>query len=53
MEMRDQFHVPASLLPVPIGQEAGWAPQPVWMECRRERIPFPAPVGIEPRSCGP
>jgi hypothetical protein len=36
--------------PVPIGQEAGWAPEPVWTEAR-EKILSPLP-GIESRSPG-
>jgi hypothetical protein len=36
--------------PVPIVQEAGWAPEPVWTQ-RVEKNPFPLP-GIEPRSPG-
>jgi hypothetical protein len=35
---------------VPIEQEAGWAPEPVWTQ-RLEGNPFPLP-GIEPRSPG-
>jgi hypothetical protein len=34
--------------PVPIVQEAGWAPEPVWTE-RLQAVPLP---GIEPRSPG-
>jgi len=30
MEVSGQLHVPAALLPVPTGEEAGWAPEPVW-----------------------
>jgi hypothetical protein len=51
-----QRHAPAALLPpgkgppVPIGQEAGWAPEPVWTQ-RLEKNPLPPP-GIEPRSPG-
>jgi len=34
---------------VPIGQEAGWAPDPVWTRWRGENItPLPL-TGIEPR----
>jgi hypothetical protein len=36
--------------PVPIGQEAGWAPEPVWTQ-RLEAKSF-VPSGIEPRSPG-
>jgi hypothetical protein len=41
MEVNGQLHTPADLLPgkehpVPIGYEAGWASEPVWMQCRRE-----------------
>jgi len=31
--------------PVSIGQEAGWAPEPVWMRWRRYK--FPARAGIQ------
>jgi hypothetical protein len=34
--------------PVPVVQEAGWAPEPVWTK-RIEENPLPLP-GIEPRS---
>jgi hypothetical protein len=49
MEVSSQLHTPAASPPekeplVPIGQEAGWVPEPVWMRWRREK--FPAPVGI-------
>jgi hypothetical protein len=51
MEMSGQRQAPAALLPpVPIGQEAGWAPEPVWTQ-RLEEISFALP-GIEPRSPG-
>jgi hypothetical protein len=33
--------------PVPIVQEAGWAPEPVWAQRLEEKSPLP---GIEPRS---
>jgi hypothetical protein len=36
--------------PVPIVQEAGWAPEPVWTK-RLEENPLPLP-GIETRSPG-
>jgi hypothetical protein len=51
-----QHHAPAALLPpgkgppVPIGQEAGWAPEPVWTLRLEEK--YFAPAGIEPRSPG-
>jgi hypothetical protein len=45
MRVSGQRHAPATLyLPVPIVQEAGWAPEPVWTQ-----RPLP---GIEPRSSG-
>jgi hypothetical protein len=31
-----QLHAPAALPPVPIGSEAGWAPEPVCTMWRRE-----------------
>jgi hypothetical protein len=40
-------HAPAALLPpgkgppVPIGQEAGWAPEPVWTQRLQEKILCP------------
>jgi hypothetical protein len=34
---------PGKELPVPIGQEAGWAPEPVWTQRLEET--FSAPVG--------
>jgi hypothetical protein len=51
-----QRHAPAALYfqgkgpPVPIGQEAGWAPDPVWTQ-RIEENPLSLP-GIETRSPG-
>lgn len=55
MEVPGQHHALAGLLlvkepPVPIGQEAGWVPQPVWAFWRGEE--FLATAGIEPRSGG-
>jgi hypothetical protein len=29
--------------PVPIGQEAGWAPEPVWTQMLQEKSSLPAP----------
>jgi hypothetical protein len=51
MEVSGQLHAPAALPPgkeplVPIGQEAGWAPEPVWMRWWRE-ISQPLP-GLKP-----
>jgi hypothetical protein len=44
MEMSGQRHATAALLPpVPIVQEAGWAPEPVWTQ-RLEGKSF-APAG--------
>jgi hypothetical protein len=48
MEVIGQLHAPAVLPPakeplVPIGQEAGWAPEPSWT--RRCRGKFPDLVG--------
>jgi hypothetical protein len=37
--------------PLPILQEAGWAPEPVWTQ-RLEENPLPL-SGIEPRSSSP
>jgi hypothetical protein len=53
MEVSFQFHVPAALFPekeppVPIGQEAELAPEPVWTRWRSEK--FPASVGMESRN---
>jgi hypothetical protein len=41
---------PVSWPPIPIVQEAGWAPEPVWTETL-EKNPF-ASAGIQPRSPG-
>jgi hypothetical protein len=45
MEVSGQLHAPAALLPgeefqVPIGQKAGWAPEPVWTRWWREKFPI-------------
>jgi hypothetical protein len=42
MELSGQLHASAALLqakefPLPIGQEAGWAPEPVWTMWRKEK----------------
>jgi hypothetical protein len=46
MEVSGKHHAPAALPvrkepPVPIGYEAGWVPEPVWMLCRRRKS-YPA-----------
>jgi hypothetical protein len=38
MEVSGQIHAPATFPPVPIGGEAGWAPEPVWTLWRRENF---------------
>jgi hypothetical protein len=48
MEVSGQLQAPAALPPgkeppVPFGEEAGWAPEPVWTQWWREK--FPAPAG--------
>jgi hypothetical protein len=52
MEMSGQLHAPAALLPgkeplVPIGYEAGWAPEPFWTRGGEEKNSQPPP-GIVP-----
>jgi hypothetical protein len=48
MGVSGQRHAPAALLPpgkgppVPIGQEAGWAPEPVWTQRLEEKSFAPA-----------
>jgi hypothetical protein len=48
MGVSGQHHAPAALLPpgkgppVPIGQEAGWAPEPVWTQRLEEKYFAPA-----------
>jgi len=44
MDVSGQFHDPAALPSkkqslVPLGYEAGWAPEPVWTRWRREKLP--------------
>jgi hypothetical protein len=51
MEVSGQLHAPAALSPgkeplVPIVQEAGWAPEPFWMQWWGEK--FPTPAGTRP-----
>jgi hypothetical protein len=55
MGVSGQRHAPAALYPrgkdlVPIGQEAGWAPEPVWTEVRGKILLLLS--GIEPESSG-
>jgi hypothetical protein len=55
MEVSGQLHAPAALPsgkepPVPIGYEAGWAPQPVWKAVEKTLLPLP---GIELRPSSP
>jgi hypothetical protein len=42
---------PGKRPPVPIGQEARWAPEPVWTQMLEEKSSLPPP-GIEPRLPG-
>jgi hypothetical protein len=43
MGVSGQHHAPAALLPpVPIVQEAGWAPEPVWTQRLEEKSSAPA-----------
>jgi hypothetical protein len=37
MDVSGQLHAPAHLNQVPIGQEAGWAQESVWMLWRTEK----------------
>jgi len=44
MKVSGQLHAPVTLPPrkehpLPIGYEAGWAPEPVWTWCRTEKFP--------------
>jgi hypothetical protein len=40
MDMSGQLHDPAALSPVPIGQKAGWAPEPVWSSSKDGYVDF-------------
>jgi len=48
--MSGQHHISAALLLVSTGYAAAWAPEPVWKQWRRERLPPLPPPGNEPRS---
>jgi hypothetical protein len=60
MEMSCQLHVPAALPPgkelsVPIVQEAGWAPEPVWTFWSTEKCLSPdgnRTPAVESVACG-
>jgi hypothetical protein len=49
MGVSGQRHAPGKGPPVPIVQEAGWAPEPVWTQRLEEKSPLPE---IEPQSPG-
>ena len=55
MRVRGQHHAPAALLsgkdPVPIVQEAGWTPRPVWTGA--ENLAPPPTPGFYPRTVHP
>jgi hypothetical protein len=38
VEVDGSIHAPAALPPVPIGWEAGWAPEPGWMAVGKRKI---------------
>jgi hypothetical protein len=42
MGVSGQRHAPGKGPPVPIGQEAGWAPEPVWTQRTKEKSFAPA-----------
>jgi hypothetical protein len=53
MEVNGQLHAPAALPSgneplIPIGQEAGWAPESVWTQWGREKFPGFKPLIIQP-----
>jgi hypothetical protein len=54
MGVSGQRHAPAALLPpgkgpsVPIGQEAGWAPEPVWTQRLEEKSFAPDRPVVQP-----
>jgi len=37
--------IPEKQPPIPIGQEAGWAPEPVWTRWRKEKYSLIDPAG--------
>jgi len=39
------FTPPGTKPPLPIGQEAGWAPESVWTQWQREKSPSATPAG--------
>jgi len=46
MEMSGQFHTPTILPtgkrpPIPFGEGTGWASEPVWTWCQRQKDPAP------------
>ena len=55
MGVGGQHHAPAALPPgkdpVPIVQESGWAPGPVWTGA--ENLAPPPPLGFDPRTVQP
>jgi len=59
MEVSGQLHAPAVLTTVkeplvPIGQVAGWAPEPFWTRSWRKKFPAPSKIRtLEPRSSNP
>jgi hypothetical protein len=40
MQVSGQLHAPNALPPVPIGKEAGWAPEPVWTWRGEKSCPY-------------
>jgi len=50
MDVNGQLHAPAALLPgkkaqIPIAEEVGWVPVPVWTRWQKEKYPIIAPAG--------
>jgi hypothetical protein len=50
MEVSGGPHTLATLLLVPTEQEAEWAPYPVWMWWKREKIPFLSWLGSSTKN---